>query len=689
MSASIAHWTQLATRSLAAGDLETAELASAELLRIGPRDAGALEIAGVLAYAQQRFAAAVDLLTRSVRLDGRRAGAWANLGLAQHASGQSARAIVSLRRALALDPDAPHAHNTLGLALDASGEASAAVQSFSRAVALAPELPVFRFNLAGAALRSGDIATAREAAEAALAAAPEVPEFALRLAEVLQRAGEPDAAAHAYRALLARHPEWVVARVNLGALLARGQCFDEAADILREAVAHSPGLPEAHYNLGNTLRVLGTVDAALAAYAQALACDPRHAGAAGNRLLALNYADDLTPAQVFDAHREWGQAVERAAAPRTPMPARVPRRLRVGFVSGDLREHAVAHFLAPLWARLPRADFELIGLPTTTVRDARTQALRACCAQWVDIATLDDAAAQRAIAQARVDVLIDLSGHTADNRLALFARRAAPVQATWLGYPHSTGLTSIDYRLVDALTDPPGCADALATERLLRLSGPFVCYQPPDSAERVERSAGARTDLVFGSFNTLAKISPAAVRLWSQVLAAVPGSRLLIKAIAADQSSVQARLRAAFAREGVAGERVSFSAPEPTFAAHLARYGEVDIALDTSPYHGTTTTCEALWMGVPVVSLIGDRHASRVGLSLLTHAGVAEWAQPDPVSFVACAQHLAQDAALRARWRVQARDHLLASRLCDAPQFAASFGAALQQMGGSAAPATR
>jgi predicted O-linked N-acetylglucosamine transferase (SPINDLY family) len=279
------------------------------------------------------------------------------------------------------------------------------------------------------------------------------------------------------------------------------------------------------------------------------------------------------------------------------------------------------------------------------------------------------------------DILIDLAGHTGiTNRLPLFAKRLAPVQITYLGYPNTTGLAAMDYRFTDALADPEGDADRFATEKLVRYAPTAWTYQPPcDAPESKPRGSDATAPVIFGCFNTQSKITDPMLRVWARILEAVPGSRLLLKGANLQNPDTQARYRERFQRLGLAAERVEFRGRTPDTAAHLALYHQVDVALDTFPYHGTTTTCEALWMGVPVVSLAGDRHMSRVGVSLLQAAGHPEWVARTTDHYVEIAVQLAQDAQGRATLRTELRDDLRRGPLLDHAGQAARFSAALRE----------
>ena len=341
--------------------------------------------------------------------------------------------------------------------------------------------------------------------------------------------------------------------------------------------------------------------------------------------------------------------------------------VKIGYVSGDFRRHSVSHFLLPVFRHHDRTAFEIHGYSNNALTDDVTERLTALADGWRLIFGLDDEAAARMIAEDGIDILVDLSGHTAHNRLSLFARQPAPVQVTWLGYPGSTGLKAIGYRLVDAITDPPGEADAHYSERLVRLDHGFLCYAPLDQAPApVPRPEGP---IRFGSFNNPAKLSPATLDLWVKVLEAVDGSELLLKGRPFADPKVRQALLTRFGKRGIASDRIvlleHIAAPEQ----HLAAYGEMDIALDPFPYNGTTTTCEALWMGVPVVTLLGDRHSARVGASLLTQVGLDSLIAHTPQDYIRLAADLAADYRRRAGLRGKLRAMMQNSPLCDGPGF--------------------
>jgi predicted O-linked N-acetylglucosamine transferase (SPINDLY family) len=356
------------------------------------------------------------------------------------------------------------------------------------------------------------------------------------------------------------------------------------------------------------------------------------------------------------------------------------RRLKLAFFSPDLRSHSVAYFLEPLLTHLDRSEFEVILYHDHFIVDATSERLRVHSDLWRNLVGLQDDAAEALILGDEPDVLIDLAGHTGLNRLPLVARRLAPVQVSYLGYPNTVGIGAMDYRLVDSVTDPVGAADRLHTERLIRFAPTAWSYSPPAEApEPAAPPSACGSPITFCCFNNFSKVTDAALRAWSRLLLRVPGSRLRLKSTGLGEPGIAASVRTRLKESGLDAERVEIAGHTPSVAAHLALYRDVDVALDTFPYNGTTTTCEALWMGVPVVTLAGDRHASRVGDSLLTAIGRPEWITWDWDGYVAAAAAVAEDSARRLSLARKLRGEMRASALLDHQGNAAKFGAAIRQ----------
>ncbi len=500
---------------------------------------------------------------------------------------------------------------------------------------------------------------ATDTAEAALARAAEL--FTL---------GRLDEAVEACRQGLAIAPTRSALHNNLALALRRLGRTTAAIEALEAALAHDARNVEAMSNLADTLRGVGRMDEALALYRRALALAPGHADVRANFLMTLQYATDVAPHGVTDAHRRWGALV--ADVPRfehADHPRGETRRLRVGYLSPDFRAHSVAWFLDPIVASHDAREVEVFGYADVARPDATTARFAAQVHVWRPVHGLDDAAVAALIARDRIDVLVELAGHTERSRLGVMARRPAPVQVTYLGYPCTTGLAAIDYRIVDAHTDPPG-SEALSTETLVRPAPAFLVYAPPYDAPGVTPLPALRAGYVtFGSFNATSKLNDDVLATWAALLARVPDARLLLKGLPFADAAVCARFRNSFATRGVAPERVLLRPFAQGREAHLATYGEVDVALDTFPYNGTTTTCEALWMGVPVVTLAGDAHAGRVGVSLLSRLGRPAWIAGTREAYVETAVALASDLARLADERATLRDAVRASGLTDGPAF--------------------
>jgi predicted O-linked N-acetylglucosamine transferase (SPINDLY family) len=429
--------------------------------------------------------------------------------------------------------------------------------------------------------------------------------------------------------------------------------------------------------------MLGELEEALRCYRSALALQPDLLPAHTGLLLAMHYSDGTTPQETLAQSRRFAERLPHGPAPTADRlrPSQAMGRLRVGYVSPDFREHSVAWFLEPLLAAHDRQAFEVIGYASVARPDAVTRRLLSHCHRACEVHDLSDEQLAALVREHRVDILVDLAGHTRGNRLGAFARWPAPVQVTYLGYPGTTGVPAIAYRLTDAIADPAGVTDADHSERLVRLPHGFLCYRPPSEAPPVSPGPVERAgQITFACFNNRPKITEAAVALWARLLRELPGSRLVLKSAGLSDAGGRARLLAQFDRHGIGAERLALWGMVRSPWEHLAYYAQADIALDTFPYNGTTTTCEALYMGVPVVTLAGRSHAARVGASLLTRVGLPELIAGSPDEYVACAVALAQDRARLRGLRAGLRDRLLRSPLCDAALITRSIEDAYRAM---------
>jgi protein O-GlcNAc transferase len=648
----------------------------------------ALVAQGLQAQQAQRYAEAERAYRAALQIDPGHPQALTLLGMLAGMAGHFQFAIDLFLRALPRDPNNVDLHHNLGETYRQLGDTDKALAYFNRALQLRPEhLEAYR-SAADAAL---DAADAAEAAGNGVQAG----EFRRMAAKYLMKLGayenlrRLEGAEASFREAVALDPASADALYSLGSLVLERSRPSEGVALLRRAIALNPKHAEAHTNLGSAYYSLSRWDEMEEAYRAALALDPSARLARQNLASASLgrwlYDDASTPEAIFAAHRSWGEAAsaEQAAAPRAPFlnTRETGRRLRVAYVSSDFANHPVASFLLPLLTRHDRDAVEIFCYSELAKPDSTTTRIRELAGGWRDTIPLDDDALRAQFRADRIDIIVDLAGHTARNRLRALAVKAAPVTASWLGYPATTGLASIDWRITDAIADPPG-AERFYTEKLLRLEHGFLCYAPMtgDGPAPAPPPGSIRGRVTFGSFNNAAKIAPATVRAWAAILAAMPQARLLLKAAILNDAGMRQSLHDRFAAMGIPPQRIELRGYLPDPAAHLALYAEIDVALDPFPYNGTTTTCEALWMGVPVVTLIGDRHAGRVGLDLLSRIGLDALAAADEEAYVATACALAQDAERLKRLRGELRARMRASPLCDEAGFARAFEDGLRRM---------
>lgn len=476
-----------------------------------------------------------------------------------------------------------------------------------------------------------------------------------------------------YRLALDLAPDMGCAHYNLGNLLTRQGKLVEALVCYQHATRLEPENVDALTNIGVALHDLGQVDAARKYFDKALALNPSSPQLHSTLASSLHYMETASAADIFRNASHWWEAHGRRLYRKIlyrndPTPT---RKLKVGYVSPDFREHSIYYFITPLLRAHDRSQVEVFCYADVGQPDWATAEIKGLAEHWRDIAHSSDEAVVHAIERDGIDLLIDLAGHMTGNRLRVFAQKPAPVQISWLGYPGTTGLPTIDYRLVDAVTDPPGEADCWHSEKLLRLPGCFLGYQPPAEALEPGPSPCARAGIfTFGSFNNPAKINPALLNLWGAILRQLPDSRLLLKGKHLNDSEVQRSFLQAFTGQGIEAARICFSPYLASRREHLALYNEVDLCLDTFPYTGTTTTLEALWMGVPVLSLLGERHGSRVGASILQALGRPDLIAQTPQAYVEAAVRLGSEPQGLAVCRGDLRRRLLSSPLCDARAFA-------------------
>jgi protein O-GlcNAc transferase len=564
-----------------------------------------------------------------------------------------------------------------------AGQLVAAEACYRQVLATQPNLAEAHLNLGDALMGQGKLDDAVAAQRQAIRIKPDLVLAYLNLGNALTYQNKFDEAVDACRRAIRIKPDFAEAHSNLGNALTGQGKFDEAIAAYRPAIGIKPDYAEAYFGLGNALARQGKLDEAIAAYRQAIGIKPGFSKAFSNLLLGLNCDDKLTNEDLFAAHREWderyGQRAPRFTAytnDRDPA-----RRLRIGYLSPDFRQHSVAYFVEPLLRGHDRQKVEVFCYSEVTRPDSVTTRLQGLADHWLVTVGLSDQRLAERIRTDGIDILVDVAGHTSGDRLLVFARKPAPVQVTWLGYPNTTGLKAIDYRLVDAVTDPAGEADAWASETLVRLKGGFLCYSGLRDGPEPTSAPCLRTGTVtFGSFNNPAKVSTATFDAWGKLLSRLPQARLILKGISFADAATRALFLDRLGERGVPAERVELLAWHPGPAEHLALYHRVDIALDPFPYNGTTTTCDALWMGVPVITLLGYRHAGRVGASLLTQVGLTDLIADSIEEYVEIAVALAGDPGRLDELHRILRPRMAASPLCDEGAFASKMEAAFRSM---------
>jgi predicted O-linked N-acetylglucosamine transferase (SPINDLY family) len=548
------------------------------------------------------------------------------------------------------------------------------------------------FYIGAAMHQAGDSAQGVEQMKRAAQLNPRSVAYNYNLGLVYEAIGDMPAAIACYRQVIAndRGGQW---HCTLAKQLTDAGQLDDAIEFAREALTllapHARGI--AHNQLANALTLKGELTEAIANFQIAISLEVENAMMNSNYVFTLNYVGQPDLTAIFQEHKKFGDKFE-SFVPRmyvNPLQAKAgasaftnsKRRLRIGYVSPDFNDHAVGKFIEPVLATHDTNKFELFCYYNKSRVDDATKRMQSAVANWRMTADMSDDELARMIQADAIDILVDLSGHTGLNRLLVFARKPAPVQATWIGYPNTTGLSTMDYRITDAFADPIGATEALHTEKLVRMPECFSCFKPPSNAPHVSAlPAVSRGTITFGSFNNFAKITPEVMRVWIAILARVPGSRLVLKNWCLDNDRMKTFMLEAFARCGATTGQVELWNPNTSNVDHLNCYNSIDIGLDPFPYNGTTTTCDALWMGVPVITLAGVSHVGRVGVSQMSNLGLQELIARDTDHYVDIAVALANDVPRLAALRGAMRARMSASPLMDAPRLTKNLEAAYDNM---------
>ena len=606
------------------------------------------------------------------------------LGNTYYELGSYEKAAIAYRQAIAIVPGQAGFYNNLGNVLKKTGKYDEAISCCQKALSIAPDYAEAHTGLGNIYGELGNFDKAEASYRRALSIKPDYAEAYNNLGNMLLEQGRPAEALPCYQKALAIKPGYAEAYSNLGkALIFKGALSDAVASC-RKAISLQPGFAEAYYNLGNAIKEQGFLEKALANYRQALSLKTDLTIAHSSILFTLNYLDKHSQEEIYQEALQWDQQFAQPLLPSKQLyqnTSEENRILRIGYVSQDFRNHSVAYFFEPTLQAHDRKDVEVFCYVNVKKPDEVTERLQAASDQWRSIVGLRNEDVAERIREDRIDILVDLAGHTAENRLLVFAYKPAPIQISWLGYPNTTGIKVIDYRFTDAIADPPGEADRFYTEELIRLEHGFLCYKAEEAAPDVSELPCIKNGFItFGSFNNLAKVTAEVVECWSEILRAVPGAHLLMKSKPLADKETKARYLKMFEEKGIQPERIELLGWLAERNGHLGLYNKVDIGLDPFPYNGTTTTCEALWMGVPVITLLGERHAGRVGASIMHQVDLEEMVAGSLEEYVQMAQELGNDRDLLVEMRGGLRQHMRESGFMDRQLFTQTLESAYRQL---------
>lgn len=601
---------------------------------------------------------------------------WLMLTEARRGLGDEAAALESARHLVEIAPEESWAHQLHALLAKRQEHFDEAESAYRRALELAPDDAESHCNLASVLSGTGRHDEALVHLRRAIALQPDFAQAHTNLGAILTLLGQETEGLAAQQRAIELNPNSAVAQDNLGATLTKLKRYQEAEQAHRRALAFDPRFAQAYYNLGHLLLGKGAFDEAEVAFRQTIRYQPKHQDAQDRLLSMQAYLGTAPPVALRRESERWERALlsddERRAARehRFHRALRTDRRLRLGILSAELGQHPVAYFLLPWLRELDRSRFELYLYSTTDRSNQSGNAeFRALAERWRSLVDLTDTQAVRSMRQDRLDILLETSGHTSDNRLGIVARRVAPVQCHYIGYYATTGLSEMDYLLGDEVLIPPE-HDEHFTEKVWRLPRTRYVYSPIEQAPAPRWIPSPDGQPRLGSFNDLIKIRTASLSLWARVLKGLPGARLVLKDRRQDDYDSRVRILSSLKRLGIGAGRVDFLPHVASWAEHMAQYNSIDVALDSVPFNSATTAFDALWMGTPLVTLLGDRLSARQAASCLTGLGRDEWIATSDVDYIDKVVSLVRDLDQRRSIRKNQRARMLASELCDAPGLA-------------------
>ena len=671
------------------GRLEEAEVSFKEAIRLKLNFIEAYSNLGVLLQELGRLEEALIIHKEAIALNLSYPEVHYNFGITLKELGRLEEAELSYRRAIALNPNYTEAHSNLGNTLKELGRLKEAEASCRQAIAVNSDYAEAYSNLGIIQQELGRLKEAEASYRKAIEINPELSVAHNNLGVTLKELGLLNEVEVTYRKAIEINPEFSLAHNNLGLRLHELGRLEEAEASFRQAISLKPGFPDAYNNLANTLakthcklgKILKPEDVE-ASYRQAIDLKPDYTEAHSNKNMYLNYSLTWSPQFIYQQHIEFEKqfgGLKIRTSLSLPVNKNCGERLRIGYVSPDFRQHSVAYFFEPLLENHNPNTIETFCYYNNKVVDATTKRLMTASDHWRSIYKISDQDVVDLIKNDKIDILVDLSGHTGNNSLLVFAQKPASIQVAWLGYPNTTGLSAIDYRFTDIIADPIGEADDLHSEKLFRLPNGFQCYKGDQTVPVGIELPQKRQDYVtFGSFNNFMKITPEVIKTWSKILLAVPKSVLLLKCNQLNQD--ENPYLKLFKNEGITEDRLKVYERLSSMHEHLELYNSIDIGLDPFPFNGATTTCEALWMGVPVITLLGDRHVGRVGASILNNVGLTDFIAEDIDGYIQLAIEKAANKDYLQEIRKGLRERMQSSQLCNAISFASDVENAYQVM---------
>ncbi len=654
-----------------------------KILELDPKHPDSLHMAGVIAYQARKYDVAASLIKNAIRISPGQAAYHISLGSVLRDSNRLDEAVLSYGKALNLNLTSPDVLNNLGNMFKSLGEPDKAGICYRKAIEIKPDYAEVYYNLGLLLAEQGKPEDAIVNFRTTLEIKPDFAEAYFGMGNALSSQGMLKEAVLWFRKGIKLQPNNVAAYNNMGNALHNQDKIDEAIACYGKALEIDPKMAATLNNMGFGLQDQGKLKEAGEYYRMALKIDPGMVKTYSNFLLSLLYDSENDPDDIFSEHRKWNHLYGIPSINRTVLhtnSSEYDRKLRIGYVSPDFRSHSCAWFFEPLLEFHNRDKVEIFCYGEVIKGDDVTGRIKSLSDSWYCTKGVSDREVVKKIGSDGIDILVDLAGHSRGNRLPVFIHKPAPVQITWLGYNFTTGLDAIDYRMSDCWLTPAGGRERFC-EEVYNLSRCSVVYRPPEKTpEPTEPVFEKNGYITFGSFNSLSKVSNPAIELWARVLNEIPGSKLVLKARQSRDSGSRERILRVFGEHGISAERVIFKGYASTTFQHLATYNEIDIALDTFPYNGVTTTCEALWMGVPVITLSGNHTVSRWGLSLLAAVGLEELASKSKNEYIAIIKSLAYSHQRLKTLKTGMRDRLISSPLCHAKGFAEAVEEAIGTM---------